>query len=643
MRPGARVEIPPTVRDVVRRRTERAGKAAAEVLGAASVLGGEFGFELLQRVTGMSEDRLLRHVETLLRARLLREREVSPGVSVLRFADEQIRAVLYEELSRLRRQRYHAKAAEALERAQGPNSRERAGELAHHFLEAGRTDRALDYLERAAERAAEVFARDEAIRHYRTALELLDGQPDSRRRLEILRRLGDQEMMLDHVEAAVRAWREAAEGFEKLADRKAAADLFGFIALRYRLYYDRPELAREALERARRLVADAPDSLEAARFHFNAARFYTLGEEVSEARRNAETALSIAERLEDRKTELNAHILLADLAPLSDREGVFQHLHRAREAVESLALNDDAAEVYGVLGIASLLLKGEAHDSIRWLNRGAEAARRVGDRSSEMTITRNLMASALVRLGDLAVARALMEEMFEYTSQRHPRPVPQLICTLGEVSVLMGDDRRAGEVLNLWLSYRTESVSPICRQRTNNVLARWHLAHGDRARAIEALGRARELYRIEGQPAIRAALAAETLALLVEASLGSRDEAGAYGALEELRSLSDALDVPVAWGYRYRSEGLWHASRGEVEAAATAFERGVEAWNRIDWRYELARTLFDLGSLAAQANEPGRALSRLREALSLFRAMDARPDADRALALVASLEARDGR
>jgi predicted ATPase len=111
----AKIEIPSTVREVLRRRVERVGKEAVAVLAVASVFGGEFGFDLLRRVSGVEEEKLLHLVEAMLRARLLREREVSPGVSVLRFNDEQIRDVLYGEMSAVRRRRYHGQAAEALE------------------------------------------------------------------------------------------------------------------------------------------------------------------------------------------------------------------------------------------------------------------------------------------------------------------------------------------------------------------------------------------------------------------------------------------------------------------------------------------------------------------------------------------------
>jgi class 3 adenylate cyclase len=118
-KPEARIEIPSTVREVIRRRVDWMGPEAEGVLTIASVFGNEFEFDHLQAVSGVESDKLLLLVEAMLRARLLRENEIAPGRSRYQFGDEQTRDVLYEGLSLVRRQRYHLKAGEVLERALG--------------------------------------------------------------------------------------------------------------------------------------------------------------------------------------------------------------------------------------------------------------------------------------------------------------------------------------------------------------------------------------------------------------------------------------------------------------------------------------------------------------------------------------------
>jgi len=174
IRPGSTITIPSTVRETVLRRIRRLGPELQGVLESASVLGNEFEFDPWTELCGMDETRLLSLAEAGLRARLLVEREVSPGRVVYRLADEQVQAVLYGTLSLVRRQRLHRRAGEILEARLGAQADDRAAELAQHFLRGDRPEKAFEYFFRAGTRAREVFARDRAIDAYRQGAELVD-------------------------------------------------------------------------------------------------------------------------------------------------------------------------------------------------------------------------------------------------------------------------------------------------------------------------------------------------------------------------------------------------------------------------------------------------------------------------------------
>src|SRR5207249_1185378 len=109
------IEIPPTVRAVIEQRIARLDEEALTALGAASVLGREFRFELLQRVTGIDEESLLVRVERILKLRLLSERKLVHGDSVYAFTDLQVRDVLRQGISLVRRRKLHLKVGQAME------------------------------------------------------------------------------------------------------------------------------------------------------------------------------------------------------------------------------------------------------------------------------------------------------------------------------------------------------------------------------------------------------------------------------------------------------------------------------------------------------------------------------------------------
>jgi tetratricopeptide (TPR) repeat protein len=231
-KPDTRIEVPTTIREVIRRRVDWIGPEAESVLAIASVFGNEFEFDRLTEVSGVDSDRLLLLVEAMLRARLLREKETAPGRSIYQFGDEQTRDVLYAGLSLVRRQRYHLKAGQMLERAWGDLADERAEELAYHFLQGNAPDRALDYFVRAGNRAELVYAREDAASAYEKALTLLeraiaqkgDDRALRERAVDVSGRLGDTQWNLgrhsDSIATYLRGTRLAA-GLDPISQARA--------------------------------------------------------------------------------------------------------------------------------------------------------------------------------------------------------------------------------------------------------------------------------------------------------------------------------------------------------------------------------------------------------------------------------------
>ncbi len=164
---AAVTEVPAGVREVLHRRIGRLPATAQTVLGQAAVLGTETDAVVLGDVAGISEDALLDAVEAGLLSGLLTE----PAAGRIRFAHALVRDTLYESLSRLRRSRIHARAAQAIEE----HHPGQVAALAYHFAEAG-TDpaRAARYWGLAAGQAVQRFAYHDAVRLWEQALTCFD-------------------------------------------------------------------------------------------------------------------------------------------------------------------------------------------------------------------------------------------------------------------------------------------------------------------------------------------------------------------------------------------------------------------------------------------------------------------------------------
>jgi DNA-binding SARP family transcriptional activator len=232
--------VPEGVREVIERRVARLPKAVRRILTVAAVIGRDFTLPVLQRMpeTGADGYGLLRALEKAARARLIHE---LPGdLGHFAFVHDVVRQTIYEGLSGPRRARLHRGVAMTLERLSpadvqravfgrlvfetpeelSPAEAERAviahgvvgtidthdlfetlrgfpraeaqpAVLAHHFVAgaaAGRRSEAIMWSERAGAWALEQFAYEDAVAHFRQAIELLewDDPPDRAARARLL-------------------------------------------------------------------------------------------------------------------------------------------------------------------------------------------------------------------------------------------------------------------------------------------------------------------------------------------------------------------------------------------------------------------------------------------------------------------------
>jgi TOMM system kinase/cyclase fusion protein len=174
--------IPATLQDSLMARLDRLApvKAVAQ-LGAT--IGRTFPYDLLHAVAPLEEATLQTGLQQLVEAELLYQRGVPPQATYL-FKHALIQEAAYQSLLRSTRQQYHQRIAQVLE-ARFPDIAETQPELvAHHYTEASLGEQAVEYWQRAGERASERSANAEAISHLTKGLEVLKALPDTPARLQ---------------------------------------------------------------------------------------------------------------------------------------------------------------------------------------------------------------------------------------------------------------------------------------------------------------------------------------------------------------------------------------------------------------------------------------------------------------------------
>ncbi|GAC1614663.1 MAG: hypothetical protein NVS4B11_00360 [Ktedonobacteraceae bacterium] len=192
--------LPPSIISALRQRFGRVAPEIIDHLRIAAIIGRTFDVTLLATIEGKDIELVEEHLLEAVRAHLVR---IDP-TGDFTFSHDKIRECLYTEVSNSRRRRLHGVIGSVLERRYVNEMKEREmtmhrlAELAFHFTQSGDQVRGVEYSQRAAMLALRAFAFEEAIAHYRTALELL--KPDDAR---------SEELLLALSEAMLQAGKEA--------------------------------------------------------------------------------------------------------------------------------------------------------------------------------------------------------------------------------------------------------------------------------------------------------------------------------------------------------------------------------------------------------------------------------------------------
>ncbi|MDX1487677.1 MAG: adenylate/guanylate cyclase domain-containing protein, partial [Acidiferrobacterales bacterium] len=272
-RPVRAFAIPASVQDSLMARLDRlaSGKAVAQF---GAVIGREFAYPLLASVSRLPDDELQDALRELTQSELIFCRGTPPDATY-NFKHALVQDAAWQSLLKSKRQHYHKRIAEVLE-AEFPETASTEPEvLAHHYTEAQLAEPAIDYWQRAGQRANVRSANVEAIAHLTKGLGLLESIPDPVKRAE-------KELAL-----------QMALGLAFLAAK-------GFGAVEVERTY----------ARARELCEQVGDTRQLFKALWGLGRFYNVSGQLHAARESAEKILSLAQRLQDKEFLIQAHLAM---------------------------------------------------------------------------------------------------------------------------------------------------------------------------------------------------------------------------------------------------------------------------------------------------------------------------------------------
>jgi tetratricopeptide (TPR) repeat protein len=386
------IDLPQGVRMAIQSRVNMLTDEIREVLHAASIIGREFDFPTLHKVTGVDEIALIDNLEEAIQAQFIEEMRV-PGEERFAFVHALIPPTMREGLSGMRRRRLHRRVAEAIE-ALRPEAYE---VLAHHYGEAGIEAQALKYYTQAGEKALGVFSYQEAGRYFELTL---DKSVSKEEKAQLLSGLGEALNGQTRYDEAVDAWRRAIEFYREDGNMDRAAWLYARCGRAKWDDGDNPgslSICREGLE----AVEGAPDSEGVASLLNMTAMTCWFNNLMDEVIPLSEKAYEMAERVGSVRGQVEALILKA--FPMVTRYGIeykekIRLLNRAIELAESAGILFQAARGYNQLG--NYISGNDPISAIELYQKGAKLFNTIGAVGMEIMVTEHVIHQNM-RLGNM--------------------------------------------------------------------------------------------------------------------------------------------------------------------------------------------------------------------------------------------------
>lgn len=592
--------LPRTVNEVIVARADQLEPELRRVLRHAAIAGVSFAADHVAILLGLQSGDALRAQFAALGRRQFIQASTAEGATHA-FAHGLAQEVLYEAIPFAERRSLHGRLGLALEReGDGRTLKEAPGLLLYHFERAADWPRTVRYAAIAGDRAAAVFANQDAIDYYGRALQSLDAaNAGAGDRSALLERIADclavegrhaaaSQALLD----ALECWRTRGRARRTLVPRShhdSARD--AVLCRKLATTFERQSEYDESLAWLDRALALLPRRGGRIAAEVYAAKSMTLFRkgQYRDAIEWGRRAVAIAQRARDRRAIAYAHNMVAN-AHL-ERGSIARAMRHLRLAI---AIYEEVGDVYGIAAANNNLgncyqARGANDDALRHYMVALDANTRVGN---DAAITRSNIGEVLVALGRIDEAR----EHLTHVLRSYERD-PGLAALAGFTHVNLARCAMRRDELAPAAAHLDEAMRLLESVGASALLDEARIEHG-------------HLRLLLGDP--QAALAAGEAALNGAAS----DEAG-------------LLQSPAE-----RLIGLALAALGRREEAREHVLASIARAREADAPHEEARGILALARFERQAADGRVPRRQLRHAIAMLTPLGASPELDEARALL---------
>ncbi|MGD9194097.1 MAG: AAA family ATPase, partial [Desulfobacterales bacterium] len=208
------VSIPSTIQDVIMARVDSLPESAKELLQVGSVIEREFRFELIEKVSGLSEQELLSRLSALKDSELLFERGIFPETTYI-FKHALTQEVVYDSILTREKQRLHEEIGNAIEELYKDNLHEHYGVLAEHFISSENNEKGAEYCRLAGEKAVRAGSFHDAIGYGKKQIVCFEKLPQTN---AVVKSLIDARTKTGHYHAQLGQFVKAKETVDPIVD-----------------------------------------------------------------------------------------------------------------------------------------------------------------------------------------------------------------------------------------------------------------------------------------------------------------------------------------------------------------------------------------------------------------------------------------
>jgi len=223
------IQVPDTIHGIIASRLDRLEDNLKKTMQAASVIGREFAFSILQTIVEM-ENELKSYLLTLQGMEFIYEKNLFPELEYI-FKHALTQEVAYNSLLQKRRKEIHEKIGLTIEKVYSIRLEEYYEMLAYHYCKGEDTDKAIIYCKLAGEKAKRNFAHREAYSFFKMAYDEMKRLQESK---EIIEKKYELLLLMQHSLAPIgipekeHEWvfDRQIELAEKLRDHKRISELY---------------------------------------------------------------------------------------------------------------------------------------------------------------------------------------------------------------------------------------------------------------------------------------------------------------------------------------------------------------------------------------------------------------------------------